>query len=160
MKTVIRFFGGYAVNPYFQCVKFSVYWYWITESYRINRNNFKIQKKAKLFKELQLEVVKFNTAIQKAKKEKEKEEEERQKQALSISRWWPFATAVKRNPEEEQQQTDHFWPFEDFKPPEEEKKMMHPIHIVGSSNLSEFDILKEKYVEKDDEQDLNKFSER
>ena len=108
------------MNPYFQVVKFSIYYYWIKESYRINKNNLKLQKKAQLFKELQLEIVKFNTAIQKAKEEKEKEEEELNKPVMK--RWWPFSTKVEIKKEEKSVEPQMYWPFEDFRTPEEEEQ--------------------------------------
>lgn len=42
LKTILRFTGGFSLNPFFQMVKFSVYYYWLTESWRINTLNFKL----------------------------------------------------------------------------------------------------------------------
>lgn len=42
IKTIMRFAGGFSLNPYFQGLKFSVYYYWITQSWRINKLNFKL----------------------------------------------------------------------------------------------------------------------
>lgn len=41
VKSIIRLVGGYSLNPYFQLIKFSVYWYWLKESFRINALNFR-----------------------------------------------------------------------------------------------------------------------
>ena len=41
LKTLIRLVDGFSLNPYFQMIKFSVYWYWLKESLRIGNANFK-----------------------------------------------------------------------------------------------------------------------
>jgi hypothetical protein len=57
IKTIIRFITGYSLNPYFQVVKFSVYYYWLKESWKIGRANFNLNKRVRLYQELQREVL-------------------------------------------------------------------------------------------------------
>lgn len=52
IKTILRFVYGYSLNPFFQTLKFSIYYAWLTQSYKINRANFKLNKRVKLYKEL------------------------------------------------------------------------------------------------------------
>jgi hypothetical protein len=52
LKTILRFTGGFSLNPYFQAIKFSTYYYWLTQSWRINTLNFKLQKRVRLYREL------------------------------------------------------------------------------------------------------------
>lgn len=42
IKALIRLVDGFTVNPYFEAIKFSVYYYWLTQSYQINRANYKL----------------------------------------------------------------------------------------------------------------------
>ena len=52
IKALLRLIDGFTLNPYFEVLKFSIYYYWLTESYNINRANYKLQKRVKLYKEL------------------------------------------------------------------------------------------------------------
>lgn len=49
IKTIIRFVTGYSLNPYFQVFKFSVYYYWLKESWKIGRANFNLNKRVRLY---------------------------------------------------------------------------------------------------------------
>lgn len=89
VKTFVRLFMGFSLNPWFQLMKFSIYYMWLRHSMNVNTANFKLQKRVKLFKELQEEVIKMTNIIQKAEKDGALGFQNRK----GLERWWPFDTA-------------------------------------------------------------------
>lgn len=119
IKTMIRFANGFSLNPFFQSLKFSIYYLWLTQSYKINRSNFKLNKRVKLYKELQDETLKLNEIINNAKDEGQLGFE--QKPTL-LKRWWPFdSTELGENRDQNKKarvNDDRYWPFDEtpYKP--------------------------------------------
>ena len=106
IKTVFRFVYGYSLNPYFQLLKFSVYYYWLKESWKIGRANTKLQKRVKLYQELQKEVLNLGQVLQKAQSIP---------QQPVVRRWWPFQKQEYDNyygRPNEVEEDDRYWPFE------------------------------------------------
>ena len=63
IKSILRLVSGFSLNPYFQAVKFTVYYLWLSESLKINTRNYRLQKRVRLYKELQDEVSKLANII-------------------------------------------------------------------------------------------------
>ena len=128
IKTFLRFAYGYSLNPFFQTLKFSIYYMWLTQSYKINRANFKLNKRVKLYKELQDETLKLNEIINNAKDEGQLGFESK---PTLLKRWWPFdSTELGEKKNKNKAADDRYWPFENH----------HDTPIVQSSSYNFDDV--------------------